>query len=137
MYLRRVIRALLESQQGFEVCGEAQNGQEAVEMARQLSPDVVVLDISMPILNGFEAAQKIKQSAPHVRILMLSVVSDATHVSMAKAIGVNGYLSKLLAGELLIVAVDAVYRNQLFFPSTTDRMDGDENCFNANRKASR
>lgn len=94
-------------------------------MARQLSPDVVVLDISMPVLNGFEAARQIRQSAPHVRILMLSVVSDATYVSLAKAIGVDGYLSKLLAGELLINAVDAVCRNQLFFPSGKDGIDDD------------
>ena len=118
--VRSVIRTLLEPRPDFEICGEARNGRQAVEMARQLNPDIIVLDISMPVLSGFDAAQLIKRSLPNVRIVMLSVFNDSMHVDMAKTLGLQGYISKMRAGDLLLEALDAVSRNQLFFPSADD-----------------
>jgi DNA-binding NarL/FixJ family response regulator len=99
------------------VCAEASNGIEAVEKARELKPDLVVLDITMPKLNGLDAARQIRTFAPDLPILILSVHNNRQVVEEAKKIGVRGYVIKGDAVQKLLLAVDTVLQNQTFFPT--------------------
>lgn len=116
-FVRRGVRALLESRDGFEVCFEAANGQEAVEKARELKPDLIILDITMPILSGFDAARKIKEFSPETPIVILSMHRDKEYVEEAQKIGIQGYVRKSQAALTLVTAVDAVLQDQTFFPA--------------------
>ncbi len=110
--IRRIVRSTLQANPHFEVCGEAENGAEAIEQAKKLKPDVVVLDISMPVLNGFEAAREIKKTVPESAIVILSQNADRRFVEVAKKIGAQAYVAKTKAGEALVGAVEgAVLRN--------------------------
>jgi two-component system nitrate/nitrite response regulator NarL len=99
--VRRGIRALLEGSAGWEICGEAANGQEAVEKTRELRPDVVVLDVSMPIMNGIEAAREIHNFAPATKIVIFSVHSSAQFIEQAKEAGAHACLTKDAAAKEL------------------------------------
>lgn len=99
--LREGLRSLLEKEEDIEVTGEAENGRTAVRLARQLKPDVVVMDVSMPDLNGMEAAQRIHTEAPRTRVIGLSMHSDRRFVTEMLRAGASGYLLKDSAfGEL-------------------------------------
>jgi len=113
--VRRGIRELLETQEGWKVCGEAENGQEAIDKAKALKPDVVILDISMPVLSGFGAAKVIRARLPEIPILVYSMYRSEAFVDEARRIGLNGYVSKSQDGPTLLMAVDAVQRNRPFF----------------------
>jgi len=89
------------------VCGEAEDGFKAIEEAHKLKPDVVVLNISMPVLNGFEVAHKIKASLPGQAIIMLSSSVDQRFIEEAKKIGARAYVAKIKAGEALVKAIEA------------------------------
>jgi len=93
---------------GMEVIGTAGNGREAVRMARELMPDVVVMDISMPDLNGVEAARELRARAPSVRVVMLSMHASREHVHQALAAGADGYVLKEAAATEVVTAVRAV-----------------------------
>jgi DNA-binding NarL/FixJ family response regulator len=104
--LRKAIRTLLESRKGFEVSGEAKDGAQAVEKAAELKPDVVVLNIIMPVMNGIDAARKIRVVSPQSRIVLLSSHKDQELLEEAKNVGAVCYVPKSEAeGEL----IDAVY----------------------------
>jgi DNA-binding NarL/FixJ family response regulator len=92
--IRRGIRLILEERQGWVVCGEAANGQEAVDLVVNLKPDVVVLDGSMPILNGYQASRKIRELVPSTRIVMLSMHDSAVAKLEAREAGAHGYVTK-------------------------------------------
>ncbi|HTS11822.1 MAG TPA: response regulator transcription factor [Candidatus Limnocylindrales bacterium] len=113
--VRRGIRELLETQEGWKVCGEAENGQEAIDKAKALKPDVVILDISMPVLSGFGAAKVIRARLPEIPILVYSMYRSEAFVDEARRIGLNGYVSKSQDGPTLLMAVDAIQRNRPFF----------------------
>src|SRR5579872_5242122 len=113
--MRRGLRLLLESQPGFIVVGEASDGRQAVEQAEASSPDVVVLDIAMPNLNGIEAAQRIVSQLPHTAIVVLSMHSDESYVLRALKAGAKGYLLKDSAEGDLIEAIRAVSQGKTFF----------------------
>jgi DNA-binding NarL/FixJ family response regulator len=113
--VRRGMRALLETQDGWYVCGEAENGQDAVEKTKALKPDLVILDISMPVLNGFGAAKLIKEWLPDIPILAYSMYRSAAFVEEARRIGLTGYVSKTEDGPTLLMAVDAVRNHRAFF----------------------
>jgi DNA-binding NarL/FixJ family response regulator len=113
--LRDGLRKLLEQEPDFEVIGEAGNGLEAVRMVRTLRPDVVLLDIAMPDLNGVEAARQILSTAPGTKIVVLSMHADARYVREMLAIGAVGYLLKQSAFEEIVEATRAVARNQAYF----------------------
>jgi two-component system nitrate/nitrite response regulator NarL len=102
-----MVRSTLQTHPHFEVCGEAINGAEAIEQAEKLKPDVVVLNVSMPVLNGFEAARGIKTILPESAIVILSSNADQRFVEEAKKIGVRAYVAKSVAGEALVKAVEA------------------------------
>jgi DNA-binding NarL/FixJ family response regulator len=106
------LKALLDSQKNMTVIGEAENGRKAVRLAAELQPDVIVMDINMPELNGIEATRQIKSELPEVKIIALSMYSDKRYVvGMLKA-GVSGYLLKNCAFDELVSAISAVMNNQ-------------------------
>jgi DNA-binding NarL/FixJ family response regulator len=114
--VRTGVRAILASRNDVEVCGEAANGQEAIEKALELRPDLIILDINMPILGGIAAAKEIKVRLPQVLILLFSMHQSNQLVREAKLLGVQGYVNKSQAGAMLLNAVDAVSSMQTFFP---------------------
>jgi DNA-binding NarL/FixJ family response regulator len=106
------LKALLESQKNMIVIGEAENGRQAVRLASDLAPDVIVMDINMPELNGIEATRQIIAELPETKIIALSMYSDKRYVvGMLKA-GVSGYLLKNCAFDELVSAITAVVANQ-------------------------
>ncbi len=115
--VRRGIRALLESHSGWVVSGEAVDGREAVERARELKPDLVLLDIGMPNLNGIEAARQILANSPETNILILTVHDSQEVVREVLGVGARGFLLKSDAGRDLVTAVEAVQGRQTFFTS--------------------
>jgi DNA-binding NarL/FixJ family response regulator len=121
--MRRGIKALLQSHAGWEVCGEAHTGREAVTKAEELKPDIVILDISMPDLNGVDAAKRIRKSSPDTEVLILSVhYSDQLIRDILEA-GVRGYIVKSDSDRDLIIAVETLANHKPFFtPRATEVM---------------
>jgi DNA-binding NarL/FixJ family response regulator len=113
--VRRGLRALLESQPGWSVCGEAANGNDAVAEAQRLHPDLVILDIGMPESNGLHATARIRKAFPDTRVLILSMHNDADLVEATAEAGAHGYLLKSDAEQDLIAAVEALMQNKTFF----------------------
>lgn len=106
--VRQGFRLILESQEEMEVVGEAGNGREVLEKAEALQPDVVVMDVTMPELNGIEATRRMRTSAPHAHVLALSVHRDAVYVREIIRAGAEGYILKESADVELLAAVRAV-----------------------------
>jgi DNA-binding NarL/FixJ family response regulator len=113
--VRSGLRLLLEAGEDIEVVGEVENGRQVVPETKRLLPDVVLLDLSMPVLNGVEAARQIAKEAPSAKVLILSAYSDEQHVQHAVEAGVVGYLMKETAGNDLLQAVRDVARGNAFF----------------------
>lgn len=113
--MRGGLRLLLEREPGFSVVGEASNGREAIQLAEEHSPDVVVMDVAMPTLNGIEAAGRIIGLRPRTAIVILSMHSDESYVLRALKAGARGYLLKDSAEADLIQAVRAVSEGKAFF----------------------
>ena len=105
--IRKMVSSTLRRHPHFDVCGEAADGAQAIEEAKKLKPDVVVLNVTMPVLNGFQAAREIKKIMPESAIVILSLDADKRFVEEAKKIGVKAYIAKTRAGEALIKAVEA------------------------------
>lgn len=122
--VREGLRALLELEGGIDVVGEAANGREAVDLARELHPAVAVLDIAMPLLNGLEAARRILQEVePPPKLLILSAHGDDAYIEQVAALGVVGYLVKQTSAHALATAVKEVNAGRLFFsPSIANRL---------------
>jgi DNA-binding NarL/FixJ family response regulator len=112
--IRKAVRSTLQVHPEIEVCGEATDGAEAIEEAKKLNPDVVVLNVTMPVLNGFEAAREIKTILPKTAIVILSEKADREFVEEAKKIGVRAYVAKSKAGEALVRAVQAAVMGEDF-----------------------
>ena len=106
--VRRGLRSLLESHTGWKVCAEARTGQEAVTQAGELRPDIAILDITMPELNGVEAAKRIRKTCPHTEILLLSVHHSDQLVREIFEAGVRGYIVKSDSERDLLSAVEAL-----------------------------
>src|SRR6201986_3838578 len=121
--MRRGIKGMLQSHPGWEICGEAHTGREAVSRAEELKPDVVILDISMPDLNGLEAARRIRKATPNTEILILSVhYSDQLIRDILEA-GVRGYIVKSDSDRDLIIAVETLANHKPFLtPRATEVM---------------
>lgn len=115
--VRAGLRTLLESRKGWQVCAEAANGRDAVERARDSKPDVAVLDIGMPLLNGVEAARQIRKQSPTTEILILTMHDSAMMIQSVLDAGARGYILKDDAGRNLLAAVDAVRRGKPFLSS--------------------
>jgi DNA-binding NarL/FixJ family response regulator len=120
--VRRGVVAMLTAHQGWQVCGEAVDGRDAVEKTKQLNPDIVILDIGMPNLNGLEAARQINRLNPRHRILILTITDTEQVVTEVLKAGATGYLLKSDAGRDLIAAVETLQRNSTFFNSRVGQM---------------
>jgi DNA-binding NarL/FixJ family response regulator len=120
--VRRGIRALLESQPGWNVCGEAATGHEAVEQARRLRPDLLIVDISMPEMNGLETIHQIHKTMPQIEILVLTMHESEQMMREALAAGARGYLSKSEAARDLLVAVESLRAHKPFFDAKVTEM---------------
>src|ERR1051325_7401294 len=102
--VRKGLRTVLEDQPGWKVCAEALNGRQAVELAKQLEPDVIVLDLTMPELNGVEATRQIRKALPGAEVLILTMHESEQLVSAALAAGARGYILKADTARLLVSA---------------------------------
>src|ERR1700682_2668124 len=115
--VREGMCTILSSRQDLEICGEGVAGQEAVEKANALKPHLIILDITMPRLNGFQAVLEIRKFLPIVPILFLTMHDSSQMVQASKNAGEQGYVTKAEAGQILLDAVDALLRGQTFFPA--------------------
>ncbi len=113
--IRAGLRLVVSQQPEFQVAGEAENGRQAVALAEQLKPDVVVMDIKMPELNGIEACQQIRDALPETQVVMLSMHSDETYVLRALKAGARAYLLKDSAEADLVRAIRAAVEGKSFF----------------------
>src|ERR1700746_744518 len=113
--VRRGLRALLEKHEGWEVCGEASDGREAVEKALQLNPDVVIVDIGMPNLNGLDTTRQLLQHDPHFKVIVLTITDSDQVIREALDAGARGFVLKSDAAPALVSAVDAIKRKRMFF----------------------
>lgn len=121
---RCFVRATLSTRPELQVISEASDGLEAIQKAAELQPDLIVLDIGLPSLNGIEAARRIRKLSPNSKILFLSQESSTEVVQEALSIGALGFVVKADAGSELLAAVEAVLRNQQFVSRTFKAVDG-------------
>jgi len=120
--MRHGLRLILEQQEGFEVLGEARDGREAVNLAQALHPDVAVLDITMPNLNGIEAARQITEKQPDVAVVVLSMHADESYVLRALKAGARGYLLKESPEADFVSAIRTVSDGKAFFSPAVSRL---------------
>jgi DNA-binding NarL/FixJ family response regulator len=121
--VRQGLRALLISEEDIDIVGEADNGRQAVQLVKKLSPDVVVMDIAMPVLNGLEATRQITRSVPASKVLVLSSYSDDEYVQQLTEAGAAGYLVKQTAATELLKAIREAHKGNAFFsPAIAKRL---------------
>lgn len=121
--VRAGVRLLLESQSDMEVVGEAVDGRQAVEMVRELKPDLVLMDVAMPGMNGLEATQRIKESFPRVQVLALTMHEDERYFFQILQLGASGYVVKGASPADLLAAVRAVAQGQAYlYPSVAKQL---------------
>jgi DNA-binding NarL/FixJ family response regulator len=113
--VRAGLRTLLESRKGWEVCAEAADGREAVDKALKLKPDILILDIGMPLLNGVEAARRIHKALPNSEILILTMHESDELVREVVEAGARGYILKDEADRVLLAAIDALRQHKPYF----------------------
>src|SRR3954462_712473 len=121
--VRQGLRALLIAEEDIDIVGEADNGRQAIQMVKKLLPDVVVMDIAMPVLNGLEATRQITRAVPSAKVLILSSYSDDEYVQQLTEAGAAGYLVKQTAANDLLKAIREAHRGNAFFsPSIAKRL---------------
>jgi two-component system nitrate/nitrite response regulator NarL len=123
--MRRALRAILDGYHRVEIIGEACNGEKAIQQAQALQPDLIVMDVSMPILDGLSAAQVIKGFSPETKILIFSMHMVTEFIESAKKLGLDGFVYKEEGGESLLKAVDAVLAHQTYFPASVSATQTD------------
>ncbi len=128
--VREGLRTLLDLKDVFDVIGEASTGREAVDIARKMRPDVVVMDIAMPELNGFEATKQILAVSPNSKVLVLSAYCDDEYVSHMASVGASGYILKQNSGEVLAHAIQEIADGRPYFSKAITKR-----IRNAERKA--
>ena len=123
---REGIRSLVEIHSDIKVVGEAATGRQAVEMAKTLSPNIVVMDIAMPSLNGVEATHQILAHFPQSKVLILSAHSDDEYIKRAVSAGASGYLIKHTSSDILVSAIREIHKGaKVFSPAVQDRLQAD------------
>jgi DNA-binding NarL/FixJ family response regulator len=121
--VREGLRALLLADSGIEVVGEATDGREAVNLAIELRPDIVVMDIAMPHLNGLEATSKVRAALPDTKVIILSAHSDDAYIDRVIAIGASGFLIKQTSAKILAKAIhDVMAGNNFYSPQVSKRV---------------
>jgi len=118
--VRRGVRAVLETQAGWKVVAEAENGQQALQQAREHIPDIAVIDISMPLMNGLELARELRAALPTTEILILTQHTSRGMLEQAVQAGARGYVVKSAVASELIPAVEAVLQHQAFVSSDVE-----------------
>ncbi|MEI6675502.1 MAG: response regulator transcription factor [Verrucomicrobiota bacterium] len=118
LIVREGLLALLKLESDIQVVGEAENGRQALALAATLTPDVVVMDIAMPLLNGLESTRQILHATPTTRVLILSAHGDDAYVEQAMALGAAGYLIKQTGSQVLAVAIRDICQGKRFFSSS-------------------
>ena len=118
--VRQGLRRVLGTRPDWDVCGEAANGRKAVEQARRLRPDVVVLDLTMPLVNGLAATQQIRKALPQTEVLILTMHDSDELIRDVLTAGARGYVLKSDGGTVLLAAVESVSRHQPFFTSKVE-----------------
>lgn len=114
--VRKGVSAILSSRDDLDLCGEAQDGQDAINKADALHPDVVIMDVSMPVMDGISAAREILRHDPQMAIIVLSMHDSKQLMEAARKIGVGAYVTKSQAGSTLLDAIDSVTKKKPFFP---------------------
>ena len=112
--IRQGLRNLLSADRNWEICGEAVDGRDAIEKARELKPDVVLMDISMPNMDGLQATRAIRQSIPEIEILILSQHDSKEMIRQAFKAGAKGYVVKSAISDDLMTALQTVSRHEIF-----------------------
>lgn len=121
--VRDALRYLLEAQGDIQVIALAADGQEAVEKASRVCPDVAVMDISMPRMDGIEATRFLSKHCPNTRVVMLTIYNTTEHIQHALRAGASGFVLKEAAGQELVAAVRALYKGERYFSSTITNRD--------------
>jgi len=134
MIVREGLRKLLEAESDIHVIGEASNGHEAVSMTIALRPDVVVMDIAMPLLNGLEATRQIREAVPDAKVLILSAHSDDAYIERMMQLGASGYLIKQTSASLLSTAIREVLHGNKFYSPVIARRFENQHRNSLNRK---
>jgi len=119
--VREGFRSLLEHEPDIEVVGEAADGRQAAQLTKKLRPDVIVMDIAMPVLNGMEATRQIRKDFPDIRVLFLSAHSDDAYVEQVTVLGATGFLLKQTSSEILARAIREVQKGNQFFSHTISK----------------
>jgi DNA-binding NarL/FixJ family response regulator len=120
--VRRGLSSLLQSREGWEVCGEASDGREAVEKARLLKPDFVIVDVGMPNLNGLAATRQLTQNDPQTKVIVLTITDSDHVIREALNAGARGFVLKSDAARDLVSAIEALQRGQMFFTPRVNEM---------------
>lgn len=115
--IRQGLRMLFENEEDMNLVGEAENGEQAVSLAKELAPDVVVMDIGMPVMDGFAATRQLHAERPEIKIIALSMHDDRAFLEGMKAAGANGYVLKDAAFEDLTAAIRQIMKGGTFFPN--------------------
>jgi DNA-binding NarL/FixJ family response regulator len=123
--VRRGLVSLLSLGEGIDVVAEAADGRAAVDLALQLDPDVVLMDIGMPLLNGLEATGQLKKQAPHIKILVLSAYDNEEYITQVIRSGANGYLLKNSSADELYRAIRSVFSGHAFFSPGVSKIIAD------------
>lgn len=112
---RKFVSSLLDGRADLQIVGEVSDGLQAVESAQELQPDLILMDIGLPGINGIEAARRIRTGVPNAKIIFLTQESSPEVIQEAKSLGASGYVLKMEAETDLLTAVDAVLQGQVFF----------------------
>jgi len=118
---RKSLRELVELEEDIEVVGEATNGREVVELNQSLQPEVIIMDMAMPLLNGLEATELIRETHPKTRVIMLSANSDPEYIEQAMLCGASGYLIKQSSAQFLAKGIREVQKGNTFFSASISR----------------
>ena len=119
--VRQGVRRILQSRPEWEICGEAENGRQAVSLAQELNPDAIIMDISMPLMNGLEATSEISTLNANIRVLILTMHEPSELAEPARKMGARGLVMKSDAGRHLISALERVLSGGTFFPPSENR----------------
>jgi len=120
--VRRGLCTLIQSHEGWEICGEAKDGRETVEKAKQVKPDIVILDVGMPNLNGLAATRQLLQQNPQQKVIVLTITDSDQVIREALDAGARGFVLKSDAARDLVSAIEALQRNRMFFTPRVNDM---------------